>query len=264
MKTLMKRSVVVAGIGVASLGCMAGTALAEEEKPTADLTVGAYSAYIWRGQELSQDSVVIQPSMTIGYKGFSFGLWGNLDTDRYTSDPETNEWTETDLTLAYDWTMGPVGMTAGYIYYAQDTVGLQDSQEFFVSAALDTLLAPTLTIYRDTDNIAGWYITLGVSHSVPLFGDISLDLGAQASYLSADEASSYADPDNANEEYDNFADGLLSASVSFPVNEYISVTPEVYYSFPLGDDAKGFMRAKSIDGDDKDFVYGGVSVSLAF
>lgn len=262
MKTLMKRSVVVAGIGVASLGCMAGTVLAEEEKPTADLSVAALSAYIWRGQELSQDSVVIQPSMTVGYKGFSFGLWGNLDTDRYTTDPETNEWTETDLTLAYDWTMGPVGMTAGYIYYALDAA--YDTQEFFVSAALDTLLAPTLTVYRDTDNLAGWYVTFGVSHSVPLSGDISLDLGAQASYLSADDKSSYADPDNANEEYNNFMDGLLSASVTFPVNEYISVTPQISYSFPLGSDAKGLMRSRSVDGDDKDFVYGGVSVSLAF
>lgn len=261
MKTLMKRSAVVAGIGMISLGCLAGTGRAED-KPTADLTVGAYSAYIWRGQELSQDSVVIQPSMTVGYKGFSFGLWGNLDTDRYSSDPETNEWTETDMTLAYDWTMGPVGMTVGYIYYALDAA--QDSQEFFVSAALDTLLSPTLTVYRDTDNLAGWYTTLGVSHSFPLPGEISLDLGAQISYLSADEASSYADPDDATDGYNNFADGLLSASVTVPVNEYISITPGIYYSFPLGSDAEDLMKSKSIDGDDDDFVYGGVSVSLSF
>ena len=37
---------------------------AVEEKPTADFTVSALSAYIWRGQQLQRDSMVIQPSVT--------------------------------------------------------------------------------------------------------------------------------------------------------------------------------------------------------
>ena len=44
-------------------------AVAEDEKPTADLSVSVLSAYIWRGQELSKDSAVVQPSMTVGYGG---------------------------------------------------------------------------------------------------------------------------------------------------------------------------------------------------
>ena len=43
--------------------------LAEEEKPTGDITAAVLSQYVWRGYELSRNSVVIQPSMTIGYKG---------------------------------------------------------------------------------------------------------------------------------------------------------------------------------------------------
>lgn len=262
MKTVFKKCVAGAAASFTCLGFIVGAAGAEEDKPTAALTVGAYSAYIWRGFEQSQDSVVIQPNMVIGYKGFSAGMWGNLDTDRYNQTPETNEWSETDLTLAYDWTMGPVGMTAGYIYYAMDSA--MDTQEFFVSGKLDTLLSPKLTVYRDTDNLAGWYVTLGVSHSFPIKDEITLDLGGQVSYLAADEASSYADPDDATDEYNNFNDGLLSVSVGIPVNEYISISPGVYYSFPLCDDAKDLMKSKSIDGNDEDFVYAGVSVSLSF
>ncbi len=56
-------------------------AIAEEEKPTADLSVALLSQYVWRGYQLSRDSLVIQPSMTVGYKGFGVNLWGNLDTD---------------------------------------------------------------------------------------------------------------------------------------------------------------------------------------
>ena len=55
---------------------------AEEEAPSADLSVSLSSKYVWRGYELSKDSVVIQPSLTVGYKGFAANFWGNLDTDQ--------------------------------------------------------------------------------------------------------------------------------------------------------------------------------------
>lgn len=266
MRASIKKMTRTLLIGTACCVTATGIAMAEEEKPTADLTVAAYSQYIWRGQEFSQDSIVIQPSMTVGYKGFAANVWGNIDTDLYSETPETNSWTETDFTLSYDWAMGPVGMSAGYIYYGLDA--LQDTQEFYVSAALDTFLSPTLTIYRDTDNLAGWYVTLGVSHSLPIKGDIALDLGAQVSYLAADEASSYGEviggAESSTEKYSALHDGILSASVTIPVNEYVSVTPELNYVFPLSSDASDLMEVRSIDGDDDNFIYGGVSVSLAF
>jgi len=243
------------------LSMVTGMAFAEENKPTADLTVGAFSQYIWRGFELSKDSIVVQPSMTVGYKGFSANFWGNLDTDPHSATTdETNNWNETDLTLAYGWEMGPVALSVGYIYYALDAA--DDSQEFFASAALNTFLTPTLTVYRDTDAFPGWYTTLGISHSFPLTGDITLDLGAQASYLAADEASTYAEADGSK--YSNFHDGVLSVGLTVPVNNYITVTPTLNYTFPLSSDAKDLMRASSKDGNDDDFIYGGVSVSLAF
>ena len=253
--------VAAAGVG---LSMFSGLAFAEEEeKPTANLTVGAYSQYIWRGFELSKDSVVVQPSMTVGYKGFSANLWGNLDTDPYSATTdETNNWNETDLTLAYGWEMGPVAFSVGYIYYALDAA--EDSQEFFASAALKSILKPTLTVYRDTDFYPGWYTTLGISHSFPVQGDITLDLGAQASYLVADEAATYADPDNGNDAYSNFHDGVLSVGLTVPVNKYITISPKLSYTFPLTNDAKDLMRASSQDGNDDDFIYGGVAVSLAF
>lgn len=96
----------------------------EEEAPAADLTVGLYSKYVWRGYELSKGSMVIQPSMTVGYKGFGFNLWGNLDTDqneKLYGDTGSN-WNETDMTISYDGAYKIVGYSAGYIYYALDAV----------------------------------------------------------------------------------------------------------------------------------------------
>lgn len=262
-------------VGVAATGaCLSmfsGLAFAEEDKPTADLTVGALSQYVWRGFAYTKDSVVVQPSMTVGYKDFSFNLWGNVDTDRWDGTTEgTDNWTETDLTMSYAWTMGPVNFSAGYIYYVLDepaSVSGTDTQEVFLSATLNTLLSPTLKVYRDIDHFAGWYATLGVSHSLLIKDDIALTLGAQVSYLAADEASSYADPDDATEEYNDFHDGVLSASLKIPVNKYIAVTPQVYYSFPLSSDAEDRLKADNttyIGRNDADFLYGGVSVSMTF
>jgi len=42
----------------------------EEERPNLSADVVFLSKYIWRGYELSRNSLVIQPSVTAGYKGF--------------------------------------------------------------------------------------------------------------------------------------------------------------------------------------------------
>jgi hypothetical protein len=262
----MRKKITAAALGICILASTSGVVFAEEDKPTADLTVAALSKYVWRGQEFSKDSVVIQPSMTVGYKGFSANLWGNLDTDLYDTTSESSNWTETDLTLSYDRSFGAVGVTAGYIFYGLD--GANDSQEIFVSASLDTLLAPTLSVYRDYDNYAGWYVTLGVSHSFPITADLNLDLGAQVGYLEADEASTYGEvisgAESETEAYSALHDGTLSASMSFPVNEYISVTPSLTYVFPLSSEASDLMELRSKNGTDDSFLYGGVSFSMAF
>jgi hypothetical protein len=80
---------------------------------------------------------------------------------------------------------------------------------------------------------------------------MALDLGAQIGYLD-DEA-----------DYSEFHDGLVSASMTFAINDYVSVTPELYYSFALSNEAETSIAAVSYDSDDS-HIYGGVSASLAF
>ena len=75
---------------------------ADEEKTTADLSVAALTKYVWRGQELSRDSIVLQPSATIGYKGFSVNFWGNTDTKPYLGSDDNNSLHWTKRTLPWD------------------------------------------------------------------------------------------------------------------------------------------------------------------
>jgi uncharacterized protein (TIGR02001 family) len=236
--------------GLLALGITAilpGTVWAEEEKPTAELAMGAYSQYVWRGFAFSDKSVVLQPSLTVSYQGFAANLWGNLDTDEVGLD--TANWNETDMTVSYDGAAGKIGYGVGWIYYNVD--GAADTQELYATISVDTLLSPTLTYYTDIAHLPGSYVTLGISHSLPVAEGLALDLGAQVGYLD-DEA-----------DYSELHDGLLSASMTFALNDYVSLTPELYYSLALSSEAETAIQAVSYDGDDS-HVYGGVSASLAF
>lgn len=225
-----------------------GKSLAED--PEAHLSIGLYSRYIWRGYEFSRDSLVIQPSLTVAYKGFGFNLWGNLDTDE--KGRETSNWNETDVTVSYDNSLGLVHYSLGYIYYALED-GVEDSQEVYAGITLDTLFSPSLTVYRDIDAFPGYYAALGISHSLAINHMMSLDLGAGAGYYDLDDGG-----------YDAFHDGRLSVALPVTVSDYVTVSPELYYSFPLSGEASDELEAASLDGDDDGFLYGGVAVSFAF
>jgi hypothetical protein len=222
--------------------------LAEEEAPSAEASVAFLSKYVWRGFELSDGSMVIQPSMTTSYKGFSANLWANLDTDYDSAGG--HKWNETDFTLSYDGTYEKFGYGVGWIYYALDST--DDTQEFYGTVSYDVLLAPSLSIYYDTDSFAGaWYANLGISHSFMIAEKYSLDLGLSFGYL------------DDNDGYSEFHNGLLSASMSFPINKYIAITPELYWSFALSSDAEDYISDASISNDDN-FIFGGVSASFSF
>ena len=246
-------------------------ALAEEEKPSADLSVAALSQYIWRGQEFSRDSIVIQPSMTVSYMGFSANLWSNLDTDPYAATGDyASTCNETDFTLSYAKDFDMLSVEGGYIYYGLE--GFDDSQEIFLSLGLDTLLSPALTIYREFANYEHWYFLLGISHSFEITEAVSLELSGSVSYLRSLDADTYPEIDSyvpTGDKFENFHDGVISASLPIAVAEYITVTPSLSYIFALSDDASDEMEARSAwfrgkpSGDDN-FVYGGVTVSMAF
>jgi hypothetical protein len=217
--------------------------IAEDESPVstyADVT--ALTDYVWRGYTFSDDSIVIQPTATVSYKGFSFNLWGNIDTDS-----NDNAFNETDMTLSYDWSFDKVSMGVGYIYYALEG---PDSQEIYFSFGLDTILAPTLKIYRDFDEFDSWYISLGVGHSFAFSDTFALDLSAAVGYYDYDDS-----------DYSELHDGSITASMTFPVNKYVSITPKASYTFGLSSDAKD--EIEDADGDSA-HLFGGITCAIAF
>ncbi|MFB3924460.1 MAG: hypothetical protein ACE14T_00270 [Syntrophales bacterium] len=266
------------------------TVQAAEDRPTFDFTACALSKYVWRGYENTRNSIVIQPSMTAGYKGFGVNLWGNLDTKPYSTSNinYSTTWTETDLTLSYTKTFGLLNAGMGYIYYGLGAVNPggtkpPDAQEIFVTVSLNTLLNPTLTVYDEIDHYHYYYALLGISHVFELSKAVSLKLGAYAGYLKSNYADAalfnagggyggypkFNDSGQAtNDKFDGLHDGLITVSLPIAAAKHMTVTPMIACSFPLTSDAGNEIKGRGKKADPADngssFLYGGVGFTFAF
>jgi hypothetical protein len=243
------------GLVVVMFAISCGTmAFAEEaaDKPTCNLDMTFYSQYIWRGYELSKDSLVIFPSVTVGYKGFEMNVWGDFDTDYKGAKTGNNdtEWWETDWIFSYTNAVGPVNWTVGWIYYDVDEA---DDEEVFVKLGLDCILSPEVSVWRGIEWGESWYYNLALSHSFPLNNGWSIDVGASAAYYDIEA-----------DDYSAWHDGTVWAGLNIPVNDWCTVTPSINYTTALSDDAKDVIKASSESGDDDDFIYGGVNVNISF
>jgi len=267
----------------------------EEAKPTTDLTVSVLSAYISKGDELSRNSIVIEPQIVLGYKGFSLNIWGNLDTRPYLAETSTykgdkrQNWTETDLTLAYNRSFGIVNTGIAYAYFGNaaywnsDNTGAgpdqKDDQEVSLSLGLNTILAPNLKVARSFDSTQIWYVLLGLSHTFEINKVVGVTLAASGSYLiSQDDSRLKVNSDGTdrqsdgskNGRYNNFHDAVVSLNLPIKPTSYLTITPQISYIFPMGDDAKYDMRYRSMQQDttfvDRQSAYlvGGASVALSF
>lgn len=229
------------------------------EELTADLNVSFYSKYVWRGLELSKDSLVIFPTMTVGYKGFALNLWADLDTSYHNAPAgEEKQFTlqETDLTLTYSNSLKKLLLdyTLGWIYY--DTDGFHGdrpttNQEVFVTLALNVPLKPTLSVYNEVQTGESRYVLLAIGHRFSVLQNWALDLGASGSYLY-----------NKREDFSALHDGNLWASLTVPFGDHFSVTPKLQYSFPLSSDASDRIEANCFGDQHDSFVYGGVIFDL--
>ncbi len=229
-----------------TIGLASSPLTAEAIETSGSASVDVMSSYIWRGFELHEDTAV-QPSVGITYGGFGANLWSDYNTD-------TDEAVETDLTLNYALSVDKFSIEAGYIYFALDDA--DDTQELYLTVGYDVILSPSVTVYYDVEEGDGAFLTASIGHSYALPKDLSLDLGASVSY-NAESKYSIGD-------YNEFHNADVSASLSIPVTENISIAPMVAYTFALSDESEAAIEALSADGDKSSFFYGGANITLSF
>ncbi len=215
-----------------------------------------YGKYVWRGINTVNGSV-FQPAVTVDYKGFSFNVWGNMDLSDVNGN--SGHFTELDYTLGYGWDCGDLwSFGVGAIYYRFPNTGFPDTTEIYGSATLNTLLSPTLTVYRDVDESEGTYVSLGVSHS---FEDVwqpaenvsmGVDLSASVGYGSANNNSYYF-----GVSHSSINDALVTVGLPIQMGDHWMLTPSLNCSTLLGGDIR---RASAHD----DNIWGGLTLSCSF
>jgi hypothetical protein len=241
----------------------------DEQAVTGSVGVSVLNKYVFRGYELSNKSVVVQPTSTVSYAGFGVTFWGNYDshesaTQSFVPDnPGHSSFNEADLTLCYSRSFGIFTVMPGYSYYA--TRYANETQEVFLSGALDILTKPVLSVYRDIDNYPGTYVNLAMSHAfaLPVVKGATFDIGASAGYFVGDSNywKTYQSSTGAwtGGKYADFHDGMLKAGVTIPVGKHFTFQPMVQYWFPLSGNA-----SRTVDGNnynpnghlDQTVVYG--------
>jgi uncharacterized protein (TIGR02001 family) len=246
-----------------------------EETPavTGTATMGVFSKYIFRGYELSKNSVVFQPGLTASLGGFSAGFWGNIDSSQHStqsfgSDDHHKSFNETDLTLSYTKSFGKVSLTGGYIYYG--TKYADETEEVFGTVAYDMIGKPTLSIYRDINKYLGTYLNFSLAHSIPLGRDVTLDLGASVGYMAGDsdywKTNETAAGGQTGSKYQGLHDGKVQAGLTIPITKNVSFVPVVQYWLPLSDKAKRHWGDTSYNpnGYLKSLFVGGANINYNF
>ncbi len=218
---------------------------------TGSASMAVLNRYIFRGYEIGKSGLVMQPSLSASYKGFTANFWGNIDTNqRNTTTATFNErelgkkgFNETDLTLSYTYTIQKLSLTGGYIYY--NLKYAEDTEEFFLTFAYDMLTKPTLTIYQDVNAYAGTYANISFSHSFPVYKEMTLDLGASFGYEWGQggfwKTYEPATGGYTGSKYKGFHDGMVKAGFTIPVTKAFSIQPVLQYYFPLSGDANRTM-----------------------
>jgi hypothetical protein len=246
----------VAAIAIAAtLAFTPLAANAEEAAGKGSFSAALASRYVWRGQILSE-GVVVQPTVGITLGGFAANLWSNVDLDNNEEHDDGIVMNETDLTLSYTMPIGPVTATGGFIHYDFDG---GDTQEFYVTAALATLLSPSLSLYYDIDEGKGGFAVLAVSHAFPV-GPVSLTAGGSLGFNLGNEAMGV---DADGETFTGLYYGELSLATSIPLFKNVTLDPRIAYSSALGDHGEHAIKSISIAGE-KDMFYGSVAITAAF
>jgi hypothetical protein len=245
------------------LGCVAAMVLGTvplamaEDDVTFGVAADFFSKYVWRGQNLV-DNWVMQPSASVGYKGFTGSIWANSDiTGEVVGDWEFNE-----IDYAIDYSnkipgQETFGFSTGLIYYDFPGTDFDATTEFYAGLSADVFLSPAIKWFYDFDEAEGSYIQFSVGHTLEKIQEwredcyCDLQVGASVGYAM----------DGFNDFYFGVDDGALNdvtLSVGVPFSfGSLTIKPSIAYSMMIDDD----IRAATGKSDN---FWGGVGLAYSF
>jgi hypothetical protein len=234
------------------------------------ITADYYSKYIWRGQNLNDESV-LQPSIYLSKYGFTANIWASQDL----TNELDNGGNITEIDYSLDYTaaipgISGVNWSAGVVHYTFPHTVFESTTEVYAGASLSCtekeadkghclacLLTPSFKMYRDVDEIKGTYYQLGIGHIFEKIATFSENcyshffLGASIGYGNSAYNKGYALAQDGK-----FNDLTLTAGIPLCFGNW-TVKPSINYSMMLSDE----VRENTVSSDN---LWGGVSISCNF
>lgn len=207
---------------------------AQEKDWSVEAGFTVFSEYIFRGVDLSGNDIMLNPTLTVGWKGVSAYYWGAYSD----SDSGGNGWyEEADLGVDYTFKLldDKLSLTGGVLWYLfPDGLSGPDTVELYAIASYDCLLQPTVSLYYDIDEFHGGYLTFGISHSFDVGSKIGLKEGMS---LSIDPSAALSIDLGYNSRASSsdvqFNDLLLGVAVPLQITENVSVHAAVQLSIAM-------------------------------
>jgi hypothetical protein len=213
--------------------------MAEDQVFSADISVDYYGKYIWRGQNVNDESV-LQPNVSGSAYGFTGSIWANIDLTNgphQAAPNNTGEFSEIDYTLDYSASVPgaeKLGFSLGVIHYLFPNTTFTSTTEIYAGANLDFPLSPFFTWYGDVNAIEGSYLQFGFGHSFEkLAGSVDYNMGLD---LSASFAWGSRGYNNGYFGIDEGAWNDLLIGIGVPITlKYVTLTPSLNISTMLSE-----------------------------
>lgn len=205
---------------------------------SAELSAGWDSRYMFRGVSILGDSGIGWTDLSFSTYGFTLGAWyaNGIDVD----------YSEIDLYASYAYSLGPVNLEGGGIYYGYPQDDGIETWELFLKVSTDVIpfLTPSLTGYWDIDAIEGGYLEFKLQSSIPVVADVvSIDPFASISY-----------DIEYNSDSNDFNNVQVGVEVPVALSKNITLKGYVAYAWALD----------AIDDFQDDEFWGGASITFSF
>lgn len=211
-----------------------------------DVYAGIFNKYLSRGYDLSDDKAVAQAGIDVSAAGFTLSLWTNMQLKKSSElGYDAGDVTETDISLEYGFDIGELfSMSLGNYYYIIKDA--DNTNEVLVSATVNTLLNPTLTLYWDWDAADGkyYYYLFSIDHDLELSEELTINLSAGVGYIHSDG-------------YKSLHNAEFALSADYLLTDRFTLNPTLLYSTPISN------KAKDVEGI-RDELVAGISLVFSF
>ena len=205
-------------------------------RPEVTTDVALVSAYVWRGLTANEEPV-LQPSLDVVIGPITINVWANLDlTNQTDSGIRSGQVSELDLLIDYGYAFGADEeflLSFGIVDYLFPAAG--STTELYLSFSWDSIVSPSITIYRDVD-IPTLYIGLDATYPYQPSEAIEIEAGVSLGLGDKDWATSMMGVSESDAAFGLF-DASITVTAIYAIDDHTTASLTMGGSFIINSDA---------------------------